>query len=109
MRPIPLAYLFLGLQLFCISPSHASKLKSPKLEKQAPPSCRQFVEMGTIFNVCLYPPQKLKKNLEMHFEKAQTILADINQWMSDWLPASELSQINEFAGIKAVPVRKDLF
>lgn len=98
------ALMFLGRE-----PSYCSTLEKKITEKQPPPTCDEFVEMGTTFKVCLYPPKTLKKNLEVHFRKSQKILGDINQWMSDWLPASNLSQINEFAGIQPVPVTQELF
>ncbi|MBX9767746.1 MAG: FAD:protein FMN transferase [Bdellovibrionales bacterium] len=108
MRPIFTLLFCLGPGL-CLWPCWGASLKEASLEKNPPLACHEFVEMGTLFKICLYPPEKLKKNIHVHFQRSEQILASINHWMSDWLSESELSQVNEFAGIKAVKVRKELF
>jgi thiamine biosynthesis lipoprotein len=101
-------------------PKLAGSLRAEPPPTLTPPEgqeliCGQKVEMGTPFKICLHVPllgaeqaervQRATRDLEAAFAK----IAQMNLWMSDWLPSSELSQVNARAGQEAVAVRPELW
>lgn len=71
--------------------------------------CRSGVEMGTEFKICVYANSKDRLNAGYDLQSAFGTLAKINSWMSDWLPDTELNQINTSAGAKPIIVSQALF
>lgn len=70
--------------------------------------CEEQAAMGTPFKICLVARQEQVLNVTFDFKAAFKEINRINQWMSDWLPESELSRVNGAAGAQAVPVSKEL-
>jgi thiamine biosynthesis lipoprotein len=70
--------------------------------------CGSRPEMGTPFKICLVikadQKAKAREDIAASFKEIQ----NINSWMSDWLPETELSQVNQSAGERPVTVRADL-
>lgn len=71
--------------------------------------CATQVEMGTPFKICVYAPVTEKMSVGFDLQKAFKKIHTMNEWMSDWLPHTQLSQVNKNAGIKPVKVGADLF
>lgn len=71
--------------------------------------CAEKAEMGTPFKVCVYAEESRRKETQGDLAKAFAELQEINAWMSDWIPGTELNQVNDSAGMKPVSVRKELF
>lgn len=71
--------------------------------------CGTRSEMGTPFKICLVIPAadqaKARADMIDGFQQIQAM----NQWMSDWLPETELSKVNASAGREPVKVRNELF
>lgn len=70
--------------------------------------CAERAAMGTPFKICLVTRQEQVLNVAFDFKAAFKEIDRINQWMSDWLPDSELSRVNRAAGAQAVVVSKEL-
>ena len=87
----------------------ANTLAKEKVTDDHVLECDGFVEMGTEFKVCVFTAKHKISSTNRHFKKAREILSQTNGWMSDWLSTSELSQINDYAGIRPVQVRRELF
>ena len=70
--------------------------------------CGTRPEMGTPFKICLviqaHQQAKAREDIALAFKE----IGRINSWMSDWLPETELSQVNQFAGEKPVKVGREL-
>ncbi len=70
--------------------------------------CAEQAAMGTPFKICLVAREEQALNVAFDFKAAFKEIDRINQWMSDWLPDSELSRVNRAAGAQAIPVSKEL-
>lgn len=71
--------------------------------------CEDGVEMGSHFKICVFASPSEKMGVRFDLQKGFRKLREINTWMSDWVPGTELSKINEAAGARPVHVRKELF
>jgi thiamine biosynthesis lipoprotein len=71
--------------------------------------CKSQIEMGTDFKICVYALEKDRLNATYDLQTAFQTLGKINSWMSDWIPDTELNQINKNAGISPVKISKQLF
>jgi thiamine biosynthesis lipoprotein len=71
--------------------------------------CSEQTEMGTPFKICVYVEAKHALNVKGDFKKSFSILHDIDHWMSEWRPDTQLSRVNLAAGAQAVKVTSDLF
>lgn len=103
-RKLPLCALAVS---FAVSTSVAngSALVKPDQEYL---ECGSRPEMGTPFKICLvikaHQKAQAREDIAASFKEIQ----NINSWMSDWLPATELSLVNQSAGEKPVKVGADL-
>lgn len=70
--------------------------------------CAEKVEMGTPFKICVVASPEQKLDATFDLGRAFKEIGKINQWMSDWLPSSELSKVNQASGARPVVVSKDL-
>lgn len=82
---------------------------TPQAASPAELICEDGAEMGTPFRICVYADPRDRMGVRFDLRKGFRILAEINAWMSDWVAGTELNKINEAAGARAVPVRKELF
>lgn len=71
--------------------------------------CADRAEMGTPFKICVYALASDKVGPSFDFAKAFGELRAINDWMSDWQPGTQLSQVNQAAGARPVKVGSDLY
>lgn len=71
--------------------------------------CRTGAEMGTEFRICVYPDPKDRMNVEFDLQRSFQTLKDLNSWMSDWIPGTELNRINEAAGSTPVKISQELW
>ena len=71
--------------------------------------CDDGLEMGTPFRICVFGSASDRMGVRFDLQKSFRKLAEINGWMSDWVMGTELSKVNEAAGARPVPVRKELF
>lgn len=93
---------------FCISlSSRAAEPGQPDEPREL--VCGDRVEMGTPFKICVYALASDKVGPSFDFSKAFDELHKINDWMSDWQPGTQLSQVNQAAGARPVKVGEDLF
>lgn len=88
-----------------LSPEHAASASNSDLEL----ICSDGVAMGTPFKICVYAKGSEKMGVQFDLTKAFRRLAEINSWMSDWQPGTELNQINAAAGARPTHVRKELY
>lgn len=65
--------------------------------------------MALAWTICLYDSKKTVKELHTAIEEGMRELVRIDQWMSEWKPESEISKINDNAGIQPVPVSSEAF
>ncbi len=70
--------------------------------------CGSRPEMGTPFKICLVIQASQQSSARAHITEAFLQIKAINQWMSDWIAESELSQISQNAGREPVKIRKEL-
>ncbi len=70
--------------------------------------CGDRIEMGTSFKICLAINRDQKEAARTDIANVLSEIKAINLWMSDWLPDTELSQINLSAGKQPVKVRAEL-
>lgn len=85
--------------------NEGSRTEAPKAEL----NCGEQLEMGTPFKVCVYVNPAERLSVSYDISKAFRRLREMNSWMSEWIPGTQLSQINEAAGARPVKVGKDLF
>ena len=82
--------------------------ESRKPKPQEYLECGTRPEMGTPFKICLviqaHQQAQAREDIALAFKE----IGRINSWMSDWLPETELSQVNQFAGEKPVKVGSEL-
>ncbi len=71
--------------------------------------CGTRSEMGTPFKICLVILAADQAQARADMTEGFLQIKEMNQWMSDWLPDTELSQVNASAGRAPVKVRKELF
>lgn len=71
--------------------------------------CTEKVEMGTPFKICVYAEPAEKMTVTFDLNKSFRRIRQINDWMSEWQPGTQLSQVNEAAGAHPVKVGADLF
>ncbi len=71
--------------------------------------CGTRVEMGTDFKVCVVINRDQVTAARADIANVLSEIKQINSWMSDWLPETELSKVNQAAGQSAVKVRPELF
>lgn len=71
--------------------------------------CGDRVEMGTPFKICVYALASDKTGPSFDFARVFEKLHSINDWMSDWQPGTQLSQVNQAAGARPVKVGADLY
>lgn len=72
-------------------------------------ACGEKAEMGTPFRICVFADPSEKLTVTADLEKGFKKLREINDWMSEWQPGTQLSQVNEAAGAKPVKVGEELF
>lgn len=70
--------------------------------------CGSRPEMGTPFKICLVIRADQKRQARNDIALAFKEIQRINSWMSDWLPETELSQVNHAAGVRPVKVGREL-
>jgi thiamine biosynthesis lipoprotein len=70
--------------------------------------CGSRPEMGTPFKVCLVILASQQAEARADIQTAFLEIKAINDWMSDWIPGTELSQVNASAGRSPVKIRKEL-
>lgn len=70
--------------------------------------CGERNEMGTPFKVCLSIDHSQQTAARADIASVLSEIKQINSWMSDWLPDSELSKVNRAAGVEPVKVSGDL-
>ena len=98
-------FLALGCMLIVsqsIYPSVSSNAKNDLI-------CETHVSMGTLFKSCVYSNGRTSLQAVSDLRSAFSVIDDIDGWMSDWKPHTELSQINAAAGVRGVVVRDELF
>lgn len=71
--------------------------------------CRDGIEMGTPFRICVAVQKEQRLHFELDLSRAFRRIREINAWMSEWQPDTELSKVNRAAGARPEPVRKELF
>lgn len=86
--------------------AHAAAAPLPTAERTL--ECAERPAMGTPFKICVTVEPEQKLNVAFDFNTAFKEIDRINRWMSDWLPDSELSKVNQAAGAHPVVVSKDL-
>lgn len=98
----------LALCALAVSPAIFSVARSEVSTKKEYLECGSRPEMGTPFKICLVieAPQQVqaREDIALAFKE----IHKINAWMSDWLPETQLSQINQAAGEKPVKVGREL-
>lgn len=70
--------------------------------------CGDRDEMGTPFKVCLTVDSEQKLAAHADIAHVFSEIRAINAWMSDWLPDTELTKVNNAAGREPVKVSADL-
>lgn len=96
-----LGYWLLGL-FWLVLPGYAAASGGEVLE------CAEQPAMGTPFKICVVVNQEQVLNVAFDLKAAFYEIDQINKWMSDWLPDSELSRANRAAGGLPVAVSRDL-
>jgi thiamine biosynthesis lipoprotein len=71
--------------------------------------CGDRVEMGTSFKICVAINADQKMAARADIANVLGRIKEMNLWMSDWLPETEISRVNDQAGKEAVKVRPELF
>lgn len=71
--------------------------------------CGTRSEMGTPFKICLVILASQQARARADMTEGFLQIKKMNEWMSDWLPETELSKVNSSAGQSPVKVRKELF
>lgn len=71
--------------------------------------CLEQVEMWTPFKICVFAPADEEISFRFEAEKSFRKLREINSWMSEWQPETDLSRVNGAAGARPVSIRKELF
>lgn len=71
--------------------------------------CAEKIEMGTPFKICVYANPSERMSVDFDLAKAFRQLKRINDWMSEWQPGTQLSQVNQAAGARPVKVGDELF
>ncbi len=82
--------------------------KSPSVHEQVQ-ICAEKVEMGTPFKICVYARASDEMGVRFDLTKSFRRLSEINGWMSDWLPNTQLNQINSSAGARPTKVGAELY
>ena len=100
--------------IFCLAASLGVSASARADQAPAPAAaslleCRDGVEMGTPFRICVVVEPEQRLHFEMDLSRAFRRIRDINNWMSEWQPSTELSKVNAAAGARAEVVRKELF
>lgn len=92
--------------VFFVGVAHAEPKAPPKATDQI--ECGDRIEMGTPFKVCvaIYHEQKLAARGDIASVLGE--IKQINSWMSDWIPDTELSKVNAAAGKQPVKVGREL-
>ena len=88
--------------LFTVANASATAVASEQLE------CGDRVEMGTSFKICLAINKSQQEAARADIANVLSEIKAMNLWMSDWLPDTELSQVNTAAGKQPVKVRAEL-
>lgn len=71
--------------------------------------CGTRSEMGTPFKICLVILAAEQARSRADITEGFLKIKEMNHWMSDWIPETELSQVNAKAGLMPVKIRKELF
>lgn len=71
--------------------------------------CENQVEMGTDYRICVYAETAKWLNLKTDIRDAFKKIREMDAWMSEWRPETELSKVNQAAGAQPVKVSKDLY
>ncbi len=88
-------------------PKAASGPEPERTEKNL--ICAEKVEMGTPFKICVYAPAADELGVRFDLTKSFRRLAEMNAWMSDWLPNTQLNKINTSAGARPIKVGVELY
>lgn len=102
----------LAIASFVASPE-ASLAQNPDGTVKSAPElelvCVEKGEMGTPFKICVFANPAEKMSVEFELQKSYRRLREINDWMSEWQPGTQLSQVNQAAGAHPVKVGSALF
>ncbi|MDX9730962.1 MAG: FAD:protein FMN transferase [Bdellovibrionales bacterium] len=71
--------------------------------------CGDRAEMGTPFKMCVVIQREQQEKARADIATALGEARRINNWMSEWMPETELSKVNQAAGLKPVEVSRELF
>jgi FAD:protein FMN transferase len=105
-----LSVILFSSVLVCASTATAADPSSPAEKTEAMELfCSEQAEMGTPFKICVYAPLSEKMTVGFDLQKAFRKLKSMNDWMSEWQPGTQLSQVNASAGVKPVKVGQELF
>lgn len=103
----------LSAALFIYAASIASTLAPSASRAEAPREADEICETEQImtlpWTICLIDAKKKPAELKQAISDGMSELRKIDEWMSEWKPKSEISLINDNAGIKAVKVSPDAF
>ncbi len=98
----------LSLFASAVTPSAVFSATSKVPAPQEFLECGSRPEMGTPFKVCVVigadQQTAARKDIALVFAEIHRI----NSWMSDWLPETEISQVNQAAGDRPVKVGREL-
>ena len=82
---------------------------SSSLRAQPELQCRERIEMGTPFKICVFADPKQKTQVDSDLEGSFEELRRIDAWMSEWRENTELSRVNAAAGKAPREVSNALF
>ncbi|MEQ1875906.1 MAG: FAD:protein FMN transferase [Bdellovibrionia bacterium] len=71
--------------------------------------CENQTEMATDYKICVFAEPTQWLNLKNDVRDAFKKIHEIDAWMSEWRPETELSKVNQAAGAQPVKVSKELF
>lgn len=109
-----LCQVFLGVSMLSVATISMADSRGPN-SKPSPERATEYLEcgsrpeMGTPFKICLVILASEQAKARNDIKEGFLRIKEMNQWMSDWLPATELSQVNAKAGREPVKIRKELF